>query len=214
MEAAASDIAFDQGWFAVAGTDRRVHLREVARAAYVPANFPLEALEPGLQETAVYDPPAFAFSNGAHACELEIDADTGSMQLLGYWAVDDIGTVINPMIVEGQIHGGLAQGLGQAMREHCVYDPANGQLLSASFLDYGIPRADDLPDIVSECDESQPCTHNPLGAKGCGEAGTIGAPAAIVSAVLDALRPVGVTDIAMPLTAERIWRAIRAAKAT
>ncbi|HKA75136.1 MAG TPA: molybdopterin cofactor-binding domain-containing protein, partial [Xanthobacteraceae bacterium] len=214
MEAAASDIAFDQGWFAVAGTDRRVHLREVARAAYVPANFPLEALEPGLQETAVYDPPAFAFSNGAHACELEIDADTGSMQLIGYWAVDDIGTVINPMIVEGQIHGGLAQGLGQAMREHCVYDPANGQLLSASFLDYGIPRADDLPDIVSECDESQPCTHNPLGAKGCGEAGTIGAPAAIVSAVLDALRPVGVTDIAMPLTAERIWRAIRAAKAT
>jgi len=214
MEAAASDIAFDQGWFAVAGTDRRVHLREVARAAYVPANFPLETLEPGLQETAVYDPPAFAFSNGAHACELEIDPETGGIRLLGYWAVDDIGTVINPMIVEGQIHGGLAQGLGQAMREHCVYDPANGQLLSASFLDYGIPRADDLPDIVSECDESQPCTHNPLGAKGCGEAGTIGAPAAIVSAVLDALRPVGVTDIAMPLTAERIWRAIRAAKAT
>src|SRR5499426_1754817 len=175
MEAAASDIAFDQGWFAVAGTDRRVHLREVARAAYVPANFPLETLEPGLQETAVYDPTAFAFSNGAHACELEIDPETGGIRLLGYWAVDDIGTVINPMIVEGQIHGGLAQGLGQAMREHCVYDPANGQLLSASFLDYGIPRADDLPDIVSECDESQPCTHNPLGAKGCGEAGTIGA---------------------------------------
>ncbi len=173
MEAAAGDVAFDRGWFNVAGTDRRVHLREVARAAYVPANFPLETLEPGLQETAVYDPPAFAFSNGAHICELEVDPDTGDVRLLGYWAVDDIGTVINPMIVEGQIHGGLAQGLGQALREHCVYDQGTGQLLSGSFMDYGLPRAADFPPIVSELDESQPCTHNPLGAKGCGEAGTI-----------------------------------------
>ncbi len=211
MEAAAGDVAFDRGWFNVAGTDRRVHLREVARAAYVPANFPLETLEPGLQETAVYDPPAFAFSNGAHICELEVDPDTGDVRLLGYWAVDDIGTVINPMIVEGQIHGGLAQGLGQALREHCVYDQGTGQLLSGSFMDYGLPRAADFPPIVSELDESQPCTHNPLGAKGCGEAGTIGAPAAIVGAVLDALRPIGVTDIAMPLTPERVWQAIRAA---
>jgi carbon-monoxide dehydrogenase large subunit len=211
MEAAAGDIAFDHGWFAVAGTDRRIHLREVARAAYVPANFPLETLEPGLQETAVYDPPAFAFSNGAHVCELEIDAETGSVRLIGYWAVDDVGVVINPMIVEGQIHGGLAQGLGQALREHCVYHPASGQLLSGSFMDYCLPRADDFPVIVSECDENQPCTHNPLGAKGCGEAGSIGAPAAIVSAVLDALRPLGVTDIAMPLTAERVWQSMRTA---
>jgi carbon-monoxide dehydrogenase large subunit len=116
------------------------------------------------------------------------------------------------MIVEGQIHGGLAQGLGQAMREHCVYDRASGQLASGSFMDYGMPRADDFPDIVSELDESQPCTHNPLGAKGCGEAGTIGAPAAIVAAVLDALRPLGVSDVEMPLTPERVWRAIQAAK--
>jgi aerobic carbon-monoxide dehydrogenase large subunit len=212
LEAAADDIAFAGGWFDVAGTDRRVHLREVARAAHVPANYPLETLEPGLQETAVYDPPAFAFSNGAHVCELEVDPQTGDVRLVGYWAVDDIGTVINPMIVEGQIHGGLGQGLGQAMREHCVYDRATGQLVSGSFMDYGMPRANDFPDIVSELDENQPCTHNPLGAKGCGEAGTIGAPAAIVGAVLDALRPLGVTDIEMPLTPERVWRAIRAAK--
>ena len=152
---------------------------EVARAAYVPHNFPLETVEPGLQETAVYDPPSFAFSNGAHVCELEVDPDTGGIEIVGYWGVDDVGTVINPMIVEGQIHGGLAQGLGQALLEHCVYD-GSGQLVSGSFMDYAIPRADDLPPFVSECDESQPCTHNPLGAKGCGEAGSIGAPAAIV----------------------------------
>jgi carbon-monoxide dehydrogenase large subunit len=214
LEAAAGDVAFDRGWFAVAGTDRRVHLREVARAAYVPANFPLETLEPGLQETAVYDPPAFAFSNGAHVCELDVDPETGGVRVVGYWAVDDIGTVINPMIVEGQIHGGIAQGLGQALREYCAYDAASGQLMSGSFMDYGIPRAADFPDILSECDEGQPCTHNPLGAKGCGEAGAIGAPAAIVSAVLDALRPIGVTDIVMPVTAERVWHAIRLATRT
>jgi carbon-monoxide dehydrogenase large subunit len=212
LEAAATDVAFGDGWFAVAGTDRRVHLREVAHAAYVPANYPLETLEPGLQETAVYDPPAFAFSNGAHVCELEVDTDSGAIRLIGYWAVDDIGTVINPMIVEGQIHGGLAQGLGQAMCEHCVYDGDSGQLATGSFMDYGMPRARDFPDIVSELDESQPCTHNPLGAKGCGEAGTIGAPAAIVAAVLDALRPLGVTDIEMPLTPARVWEAIRQAQ--
>ena len=212
LEAAATDVAFGDGWFAVAGTDRRVHLRDVAHAAYVPANYPLETLEPGLQETAVYDPPAFAFSNGAHVCELEVDTDSGAIRLIGYWAVDDIGTVINPMIVEGQIHGGLAQGLGQAMCEHCVYDGGSGQLATGSFMDYGMPRARDFPDIVSELDESQPCTHNPLGAKGCGEAGTIGAPAAIVAAVLDALRPLGVTDIEMPLTPARVWEAIRQAQ--
>jgi aerobic carbon-monoxide dehydrogenase large subunit len=212
LEAAATDVAFGDGWFAVAGTDRRVHLREVAHAAYVPANYPLETLEPGLQETAVYDPPAFAFSNGAHVCELEVDTESGAIRLIGYWAVDDIGTVINPMIVEGQIHGGLAQGLGQAVCEHCVYDGGSGQLVTGSFMDYGIPRADDFPDIVSEFDESQPCTHNPLGAKGCGEAGTIGAPAAIVAAVLDALRSLGVTDIEMPLTSARVWEAIRKAQ--
>jgi carbon-monoxide dehydrogenase large subunit len=211
LEATAEDIAFAGGWFAIAGTDRRVHFDAVARAAYVPANYPLETLEPGLQDTAVYDPPAFAFSNGAHVCELEVDRDTGAIVLIGYWGVDDVGTVINPMIVEGQIHGGVAQGAGQALAEHCVYDPGGGQLLSGSFMDYALPRANDLPFMQSETDETQPCTHNPLGAKGCGEAGAIAAPAAIVGAVLDALKPLGVTDLDMPLTPERVWRAIRAA---
>jgi len=211
LEASAGDIAFADGWFAVDGTDRRISFAEIARAANVPHNFPLETLEPGLQETAVYDPPAFAFSNGAHLCEVEIDPCTGETRIVGYWGVDDIGTVINPMIVEGQIHGGVAQGLGQALHEHCAYD-RSGQLLSGSFMDYALPRASDLPLIQSEFDESQPCTHNPLGAKGAGEAGAIAAPAAIVSAVLDALAPLGVTELEMPLTCEAVWRAISLAQ--
>jgi len=210
LEASAGDIAFADGLFTVAGTDRRVTLREVARVAQHPTSYPA-GIELGLQDSAVYDPPNFAWSNGAHACEVEVDCDTGEIHILGYWGVDDIGTVINPMIVEGQIHGGIAQGLGQATREHCFYDPESGQLLSGSFMDYAVPRAKDVPEIVSELDESQPCTHNPLGAKGCGEAGSIGAPTAIVGAVLDALRPLGVIDIEMPLTAERVWKAMRVA---
>ncbi len=213
LEVSAGDVDFADGIFAVAGTDRRLTFADVAHAAHVPHNFPLETLEPGLQETAVYDPPAFAFSNGAHVCEVEIDAETGATRLVGYWGVDDVGTVINPMIVDGQIHGGVAQGLGQALTERCHYD-SDGQLLSGSFMDYALPRAADLPAIASELDESQPCTHNPLGAKGCGEAGAIAAPAAIVSAVLDALAPLGVTDIDMPLTPEAVWRAIDKARQT
>lgn len=211
LEASTGDIAFADGWFAVDGTDRRMSFAEIARAANVPHNFPLETLEPGLQETAVYDPPAFAFSNGAHLCEVEIDPGTGETRVVGYWGVDDVGTVINPMIVEGQIHGGVAQGLGQALHEHCAYD-RSGQLLSGSFMDYALPRAGDLPLIESEFDESQPCTHNPLGAKGAGEAGAIAAPAAIVSAVLDALAPLGLTELEMPLTSEAVWRAISSAR--
>ena len=210
LEAAANDVEFADGSFVVAGTDRRVSFAEVARAAYVPHNFPLETLEPGLQETAVYDPPSFAFSNGAHVCELEIDPQTGRTEIVGFWGVDDVGTVINPMIVEGQIHGGLALGLGQALFERCAYDDG-GQLVSGSFMDYAVARADDLPLFITECDESQPCTHNPLGAKGCGEAGSIGAPAAVVSAALDALAGLGVTDLEMPITPEQIWRRIREA---
>jgi len=211
LEAAAGDVDFTDGAFVIAGTDRRVSFAAVAQAAYVPHNFPLETVEPGLQETAVYDPPSFAFSNGAHACELEIDPDTGRIEIIGFWGVDDIGTVINPMIVEGQIHGGLAQGIGQALLERCAYD-GGGQLVSGSFMDYAVARADDLPLFVTECDESQPCTHNPLGAKGCGEAGSIGSPAAVVSAVLDALAPLGVADLDMPLTCEQLWRRIRQAQ--
>jgi carbon-monoxide dehydrogenase large subunit len=211
LEASVGDIGFADGLFAVAGTDRRVTFREVARVAHHPTSYPPD-LELGLQDSAVYDPPSFAWSNGAHACELDVDRDTGEIRILGYFGVDDVGTVINPMIVEGQIQGGIAQGLGQALLEHCAYDPGNGQLLSGSFMDYAVPRAEDMPAIVSELDETQPCTHNPLGAKGCGEAGSIGAPAAVVGAVLDALRPYGVTDLEMPLTSERIWRALRAAE--
>jgi carbon-monoxide dehydrogenase large subunit len=210
LEASAEDIAFSGGVFSIAGTDRCVTLPQVARVAHIPTSYPSE-LELGLQDSAVYDPSGFAWSNGAHACEVEIDCDTGEVHVISYWGVDDVGTVINPMIVEGQIQGGIAQGLGQALCEHCVYDADNGQLLSGSFMDYALPRASDMPVIMSELDEGQPCPHNPLGAKGCGEAGSIGAPTAVVSAVLEALRRVGVTDIQLPLTPERVWNAIRTA---
>jgi carbon-monoxide dehydrogenase large subunit len=206
LEAAAQDIEFKDGVFGVSGTDRRVSFAEVAHAAYVPHQYPLETLEPGLDENAFYDPPNFAFSNGAHVCELEVDPETGVVTLASYHAVDDVGTVINPLIVEGQIHGGLVQGIAQALSERTVYD--EGQLLSGSFMDYALPRASDLPEFVTELDEGQPCTHNPLGAKGCGESGTIGAPAAVVSALLDALAPLGVTDLEMPATPHRLWQAI------
>jgi len=210
LEASPADMTFGAGVFSIAGTDRRVTLQEVARVAYVPHAFPAD-MELGLHDTAVYDPTSFAWSNGVHACEVEIDRDTGEVLVLNYWGVDDVGTVINPMIVDGQIQGGVAQGLGQALREHCVYDDS-GQLLSGSFMDYAMPRAADMPPVVSELDESQPCTHNPLGAKGCGEAGSIGAPAAIAGAVLDALRPLGVSDLELPLTPERVWQTIQAVK--
>jgi carbon-monoxide dehydrogenase large subunit len=193
--------------FAVAGTDRRIAFGEIARAANYAHGLPA-GMEPGLDESAFYDPESFAFSNGAHVCELEIDPESGAIALAGYWVVDDVGTVINPMVVEGQVHGGLVQGIGQALFERCTYDPETGQLVSGSFLDYAIPRADDLPAFATETDQSQPCAHNPLGAKGCGESGAIGAPAAVASAVLDALAPLGVTDIEMPITPERVWRAI------
>jgi aerobic carbon-monoxide dehydrogenase large subunit len=203
LEAAAGDIEFSGAEFRVSGTDRKIGFRDVAAAAYVPHNYPLETLEPGLDETAYYDPPNFAFSNGVHVCEVEVDPETGSVELVSYHAVDDIGTVINPMIVEGQLHGGLAQGIGQALAERTVYDA--GQLLSGSFMDYAVPRATDLPWFSSETDETQPCTHNPLGAKGCGESGAIGAPAAVMSALLDALQ----TDrVEMPATPAAVWRAI------
>lgn len=209
LEASDRDVQFEAGRFSVVGTNHGVTIADVARAAYIPHNFPLETLEPGLQDTAVYDPKAFAFSNGVHVCEVEIDPETGVVQLQRYSAVDDVGTVINPMIATGQVHGGVAQGFGQAVLERISYDAQSGQALCGSFMDYALPRAKDLPLFASEFEQSQPCMHNPLGAKGCGEAGTIAAPAAIVGAVLDALRPLGVTDIDMPLTPARVWQAIR-----
>ena len=211
MEVAPSDVAFADDIYSITGTDRQLSFDRIAKEAYAPFNLSGEALEPGLDETAFYDPSNFAFSNGAHVCEVEVDQGTGAVRITGYWVVDDIGIVINPMVVEGQIHGGLAQGIGQVLLEATRYDSGNGQMLSGSFMDYAVPRADTMPDITSELDQSQPCTHNPLGAKGCGESGAIGAPTAVVSAVLDSLSALGVSEIQMPLTPEQIWRAIKLA---
>ncbi len=162
---------------------------------------------------ATFDPQSFAYSNGVHVCEVEVDGATGQITVLRYSAVDDVGRVINPKLVEGQLQGGVAQGLGQALKESCVYDPETGQLLTGSLMDYGLPGGEDMPiRFDSENDQSQPYTLNPLGAKGAGEAGAIAAPAALVNAVLDALRPLGVTDLEMPLTPARVWAALQKAR--
>ena len=211
LEAAETDIEFVSGRFTVAGTDRSKTLGEVALAAYVPHNYPLDKLEPGLDETAFYDPTNFTYPAGTHICEVEIDPETGVVGVISFTACDDFGNVINPMIVEGQVHGGLAQGIGQALLERCVYDPESGQLLSGSYMDYAMPRADDLPSFQVET-RVTPCTHNPLGAKGCGEAGAIGAPAALMNAVHDALAAVGVAYLDMPASPHRVWQAIRSAR--
>ena len=207
LEAAEQDLAFQNGAFVVAGTDRRIAFAEVAQAANLGHKLP-PGLEPGLNEHAFFDPVNFAFSAGCHVAEVEIDPDTGVVQLAAHCVVDDIGTVINPMIVEGQVQGGLAQGIGQALFEHAAVDRTSGQALAGSFMDYALPRASDLPAFHTETDESQPYPLNPLGAKGCGESGTIGAPAAIVGAVLDALAPLGIDHVDMPLTPLRVWDAL------
>jgi len=212
LEAAEGDIEFKDGKFTVAGTDRSKAFAEISLAAYVPHNYPLDKLEPGLDETAFYDPTNFTYPAGTHIAEVEIDPDTGVVDVKAFTAVDDFGNIINPMIVEGQVHGGVAQGIGQALLEHCVYDPESGQLLTGSYMDYAMPRADDLPSFKVGT-RVTPCTHNPLGAKGCGEAGAIGAPAAIMNAVHDALSAVGVTRIDMPASPHRVWQAIQSAKA-
>jgi carbon-monoxide dehydrogenase large subunit len=210
LEAAEADIEFKDGKFTVAGTDRSKSFGEVALAAYVPHNYPLDKLEPGLDETAFYDPTNFTFPAGTHICEVEIDPDTGAVAIVNFTACDDFGNIINPMIVEGQVHGGLAQGIGQALLECCVYDQDSGQLLTGSYMDYAMPRADDLPSFKVET-RVTPCTHNPLGAKGCGEAGAIGAPAALMNAVHDALSGAGVKHLDMPATPHRVWAALQAA---
>jgi carbon-monoxide dehydrogenase large subunit len=209
LEAAEADIEFKDGKFTVAGTDKSKAFGEISLAAYVPHNYPLEELEPGLDETAFYDPKNFTFPAGCHICEVEVDPDTGVTRIINFTAVDDVGRVINPMIVEGQVQGGVAQGIGQALLERCVYD-ASGQLLSGSMMDYTMPRADDLPPI-SVATHTTLCTHNPLGVKGCGEVGAIGSPPAVINAVIDALKSYGVTDITMPATPQRVWQAIHGA---
>ena len=211
LEAAEGDIEFKDGKFTVAGTDRSKTFGEVALTAYVPHNYPLDKLEPGLNETAFYDPTNFTYPAGTHICEVEIDPDTGVVTVAKFTACDDFGNIINPMIVEGQVHGGLAQGLGQALLEHGVYDKESGQLLTGSYMDYAMPRADDLPSFEVATTVT-PCTHNPLGAKGCGEAGAIGSPAAMMNAVMDALAPLGVRHLDMPASPHRVWQAIQSAK--
>jgi carbon-monoxide dehydrogenase large subunit len=208
LEAAESDIEYANGEFKVAGTDKKKMFGEVAFAAYVPHNYPHDKLEPGLNENAFYDPSNFTFPAGTYVCEVEIDRDTGVTKVVNFAAVDDFGKIVNPMIVEGQVHGGITQGIGQALTEGCRYD-ATGQLTTGSFMDYCIPRADDVPSYKVDTRET-PCTHNPLGVKGCGEAGAIGAPAALMNAITDAL---GIKDLPMPATPQTVWKALQNKKA-
>ncbi len=207
LEASESDIEFANGTFTVAGTDKSMAFGEVAMAAYVPHNYPLETLEPGLEESAFYDPTNFTYPGGCHICEVEVDPTTGVVEVVRFTAVDDPGIVINPMIVGGQVHGGVTQGIGQALLEGCVYDD-NGQLITGSYMDYAMPRADNVP-FYDVSTESTPCTHNSLGVKGVGEVGAIGSPPAVINAIVDALSDLGVTDIAMPATSQTVWRAIQ-----
>ena len=209
LEASAEDLDFADGKWTVKGTDKSVAFGDVSLTAYVPHNYP-EGLEPGLDETSFYDPANFTYPFGAHMAVVEVDPDTGKVDLKRFISCDDVGNVVNPMIVDGQIHGGVAQGIGQALLEGAVFDES-GQLNTASYLDYAMPRADDLPSF--ELDRTvTPCPHNPLGAKGCGEAGTIGSTPAVVNAVVDALSPMGVTDLEMPLSPQRVWAAMQQAK--
>ena len=206
LEASEDDIEFGDGNFTVAGTDKTMNIAEVAFTAYVPHNSP-EGVEPGLDEIAFFDPLNFSFPAGAHVCEVEIDPDTGTLEIVKYTAVDDFGVLVNPMIVEGQVHGGLAHGIGQALLEGCVYDDDTGQLVTGSFQDYCMPRADNLPSFDVDYAPTVPL-HNPLGVKGCGEAGAIAAPPAVINAIVNAL---GIKHLDMPATPEKVWRAAQAA---
>jgi carbon-monoxide dehydrogenase large subunit len=204
LEAAAADIGYAEGRFTILGTDRSASLKEVAGAAHA------TGLVRPLFETGHFQPSGPTFPNGCHVCEVEIDPDTGAVEIVGYTAVHDFGRVLNPLLLAGQLHGGVVQGLGQAAHERVVYDPETGQPLTASFMDYGIPRADDLPPL--DFTATRTPSSNPLDVKGCGEAGAAGAPPALVNAILDALAPLGVRDFDMPATPERVWRAIQDAR--
>jgi aerobic carbon-monoxide dehydrogenase large subunit len=210
LEAAVDDVEFKDGKFTVTGTDRSKAFAEISLAAYVPHNYPIEEVEPGLEETAFYDPKNFTYPGGCHICEVEIDAETGVPEVVNFVAVDDLGRVINPMIVEGQVQGGVAQGIGQALLENAAYD-GSGQLVTGSYMDYTMPRADNVPNITVGT-ETTLCTHNPLGVKGCGEVGAIGSPPAVINAVVDALRDYGVRHIDMPATPQKLWSIIQAGR--
>jgi carbon-monoxide dehydrogenase large subunit len=211
LEASPGDLVFEDGQYKVVGTDRAQPFGAVAFAAYVPHNYPIDTVEPGLEESAFYDPKNFTFPGGTHLAEVEIDPETGVVEVVDIAIADDVGTIVNPMIVDGQAHGGLAQGIGQALFEETIYD-SDGQLLNGTYMSYVMPRAADLPSFKVG-NHTTACTHNPLGVKGVGEVGAIGVPPAVINAVLDALAPLGVTDISMPATPEKVWRAIQAAKA-
>ena len=211
MEASEGDVEFADGRFTVAGTDKSLGLGDVSLTAYVPHNYP-EGLEPGLEETAFYDPKNFTYPAGAHVVEVEVDPETGVVEIIDVSCVDDVGRVINPMIVDGQMHGGLAQGIGQALLEECRYDD-DGQLLTGSYMNYTMPRAADLP-FYKTGHNTTLCTHNPLGVKGVGEVGSIGVPPAVINAVVDAVAHMGIDHIDMPATPEKVWRAIRDAQAS
>jgi len=210
LEAAAADIEFADGNFSIAGTDRRVSITDVAKASFQTGRLP-PGLEGGLYETGTFSPKQATWPNGCHVCEVEVDPDSGAVAIVSYAIVDDVGTVINPVTLKGQIHGGVAQGVGQALMEQVVYDRESGQLLTASFMDYAMPRGDTFPDMHIESNPA-PTKLNPLGAKGAGEAGTVGALPAVMNAVIDALAAVGVRQLDMPATADRVWRAIQDAK--
>jgi carbon-monoxide dehydrogenase large subunit len=212
MEAAPGDVVFERGRFTIAGTDRSMSLDEVARRSFNAAQLP-EDIETGFAERSNFGPADGAtFPSGAHVCEVEIDCETGEVALVGYFAVDDVGTMLNPLLCEGQIHGGIVQGLGQALVENLVYDPADGQLVTGSFQDYAMPRADNFCSFEL-AENSTPTAKNPLGVKGVGEAGTIGAIPAVMNAVNDALAAIGASSVDLPATAEKVWRAIRSAPA-
>ena len=213
LEAAVADIEFAEGDFAIVGTDRRVTLAEVARAAAGGGDALPEDLQGPLEGHGRHGKATQTYPNGCHACEVEIDPATGVIRLERYVIVDDFGTLVNPMLAAGQVYGGTIQGIGQALLENTVYDGDSGQLLTGSFMDYCMPRADDFPEIELEMLEDFPCKTNDLGVKGAGEAGSIGATPAVVNAVLDALKPLGVRHLDIPLTSERVWRAIREATA-
>src|SRR5213594_2005109 len=210
LEAAEADVVFADGKFGVVGTDRAVGLKDVARAAFQPQQLP-PGVEPGLYETGTFSPKQATWPNGCHVCEVEVDPDTGAVEIVSYVIVDDVGTVINPVTLKGQIHGGVAQGVGQALMEQVVYDRESGQLMTASFMDYAIPRGDTFPDMHIESNPV-PTKLNPLGAKGAGEAGTVGALPAVMNAVIDALASVGVRQLDMPASPERVWQAIQDAR--
>ncbi len=211
LEAAPEDVVYRDSRFTVTGTDKGLAFADVARAAYQPRQLP-PGLEPGFSETAAFTPPAVTFPNGCQVCEVEIDEETGGVRIVRHTVVDDVGRMVNPMLVKGQIHGGVVQGLGQALCEDLRYDAETGQLLAGSFMDYAIPRAEDVP--LFEVDSHEvPTRVNPLGAKGVGEAGTVGALPALVNAVNDALAPLGIRHLDMPFTPARVWRAIRDAQA-